>query len=192
MEPETLSRARYDREYRATHDAVFCPGDVEDGPFADPRWRMVLLGTGLYVEEDVFAALAAAARQHGDHEVVFVDREGQFPGESPLRIAWDWDAWEAARCTVLGHVHAEVFGGSGAWGMVASYDGFSVLGGEESFLAAFEAAIPGGRQSVRDRFAEAAGNGMIFTGETGLRYAARLMEMVGWDALGAGTGTRQE
>ncbi|HST59617.1 MAG TPA: hypothetical protein VLK84_13025 [Longimicrobium sp.] len=177
---ETLSREQYAREYRAAHDAVFRPGELEDGPFVNPRWRMVLLGTGLYVEEDVFAALAAAARQHGDHEIVFVDREGQFPDQPPVRIAWEWDRWEEARCTVLGHVHAEVFGGSGAWGMVASYDGFCVLGGEESFVAAFEAAIPGGRQAVRDRFVAAAGNGMIFTSETGLRYAARLVAMVGW------------
>lgn len=189
---EALSRDAYDAEYRAVHDAVFRPGELEDGPFANPRWRMVLLGTGLYVEEDVFAALAAAARRHGDHEVVFVDREGQFPHQPPLRIAWDWEAWERARCTVLGHVHAEVFGGSGSWGMVASYDGFCVLGGEESFLGTFEAAIPGGRQAVRDRFAEAAGNGMIFTSAAGRRYAARLMAMAGWDESEVGTSTGQE
>ncbi len=180
MMRKTLTREQYARQYQPRHDAVFRAGPVEEGPFANPRWRMVLLTGGLLLDPDVFAALAAAARQHGDHEVVVLDRDGHFPEDPPVLLAWDPHAWDEARCTVLGHVDTDVFGASGAWGMVAS-DGFAVLGGEASFLAAFEGALTGGQRVLRERFAEAAGNGIDFFGEAGRRHAARLMAMVGWD-----------
>ena len=79
----------FDHEWRALHDAVFCGRSAEDRPFRDPAWEMILLPEGmalLALEQQVFNAIAGAAQQMGDSEVIITDANLRAPAAPALII----------------------------------------------------------------------------------------------------------
>lgn len=170
----------YDSRWAPVHDAVFSGREPEDGAFADAGWPVVLLSGGLYMENDVFLALAGTARARGDDEFVVTYRQTAFE-DPPIRAPWTLAAIESVPCgTPFGHVPVDMFGASGAWGMIASPEGFAVLGAAPAVMDDFLRRIEGGAERLRAEFAEAARDGEIGYGDAGRSYAEALMRRVGW------------
>jgi len=143
--------ADFEGEWRKLYDSVFNGALVPHRPFRNETWEAFLFPYSLYMEEDVFAAIGAAARQQGDDECVIWNAEVLVP-EPGATIPWSHDALDQARCTVLGHFETHLFGRSGSWGMACcSVHDFSRLGGAASFMDVIAGTL-GGRHSIRQRF----------------------------------------
>lgn len=177
-----LDMDQYSARWAPMHAKVFAdyPTEIEEGPFRDPSWRMVLLPGELRLDREDFESLEMAAREVGDEQFVVVDSAGAFPDQPAVVFAWDFELFFAYCPSIFAHVVAHHFGLSGEWGRVSSYDGFNILGGSARFLDCFVHSS-GGLAVLQERFAEAIRNGEIGWRDQGLAYARTLLRLVGWD-----------
>ena len=174
-----IAYEEYSKRWKPMHNVIFSGREIDERPFRDPDWPNLLLAGGLRLAHEDFEALASAAKGVGDAEIVLVDGEGAFPGESPLSVPWSTADIEDVRVnSVYGHIVTHSFGASGTWGLAASPEEFAVLGGSPGFIRDFVHAA-GGEDSLRRRFQ--AHSHKIGFGEQGRTYVARLLGMVGWD-----------
>lgn len=140
------------RELRALHDSIFSGRPPEDHPFRNQAWEMVLLESDISMYEEAFEALAYAAREVGDDELIIKDADIIWPQEPAVILPWSFAALDDVRCeTVLGHVGVHMFGRSTFWGLACDEDDLSCVGGGPRFMDTFVAAL-GGREAVRERF----------------------------------------
>lgn len=179
MSVTVLTWAEYQARHGAVHDRTFGPGSLAENPFAPAGWARALLPGGLYLDADLLLALRQASASAGDSECVMVDRAGCFPDQPPMVLGFEEKDWDTVRSgTSLGHVEVEVFSASGVWALIASPEGFALLGAGSSFMHVFFGAVPGGSDEVAARVSEAIAAGEIGYGLEGRRYARNLLGAV--------------
>jgi hypothetical protein len=171
----TIPWAEYERDYARVQHSIFSGREAEEGAFVDAGWPRVPLVGGLYLDDHVFLALAGAAAAQGDDGFVVAYRQSVFSHQPPIRAPWTLEAREAVRLGVFAHVDTDVFGASARWGLLASVEGFGVLGGSAAFMAGFLSRVDGGAERLRRDFERAAREGTIGFGDPGRRYAEELM-----------------
>lgn len=176
-----LTEAEYRAQWEFIHRRVFSNAPIQDGPFSNPSWKMVLLPGDLLLDREDFEALRTAALSFDDWEFIVVDGEGTFADEAPVVIPWDYAELERFRPrTVFGHAVAHSFGRSAQWGRASSEETFNVLGGSPDFMDRFVEAA-GGLPLLRERFTESVASGDVSFGRWRDPLARRLLELVGWD-----------
>ena len=170
-----IDRKTFGQKWRAIHDSVFsgCPADEQ--PFRNPAWDTFLFPYRLEMEEDVFNAIAQAARQLGDHELIIMNAEVLVP-EPAAAISWSYSELDEVRCTTLGHFESHLYGHSASWGMVCAVDDFSRLGGRAPFMNVVAKAL-GGRVAIRERFLRFAAQEWQVTQE----FRRKVLRSAGWE-----------
>ncbi len=138
---------------------------------------MRLLPGGVHIEQDIFSALAKAARVQGDTEFVVTDFETIPPHQVPVICDWDFHGFQHVlrEYPLLHAVDIHMFGRSGTWGMICYVDDFSCLGSEQSFSALFSGEL-GGEGAIKERFLEFSREGW-FVNEADKQM---LLASVGW------------
>lgn len=184
MKDGSVAGSESQEPWQLLHRRIFTGTPVEDGAFADPAWKVVLLPGELLLDRQDFDSLAASAAEVGDAQFIVMDGEGDFRDEPPVVLSWDFESF-ARFCpsSVFCQAVAHSFGQSGQWGRVSSYDGFNALGGSPGFMDGF-VERSGGVPVLYERFLEAVRNGEIGWGEQGREYARQLVRRVGWEDFG--------
>lgn len=172
IDPDT-----FEREWRALYDSVFSGQSAEERPFRDPTWEIFLVPHGsLNIERNVFDAIAKAAQEVGDDQVMIKDAEIISPPEPAVIIPWSYSALiEVRDNSFLGHFETRMFARSALWGAACSYEDFSCLGGVPAFMSTVAQAM-GGRQVIRATFLDYAYR------EWGAKedFRRKVLKSVGW------------
>lgn len=151
-----LSLEYFSKQLDPLYKSIFSGCPVAEGCFANSSWEMVLVPYGLNLEEATYRALAAAAQQLGDHQLIITDIEHAPPHQETVSLPWTLDAllqvWDD---TDLALFDCALFGPSGRWGGIVaqSDDGYTCLGGDQEFLQALLLEA-GGRKVLKARFFE--------------------------------------
>ena len=183
MKERVLTFDEYKTQWEPIHRRIFSGAPVQDGPFADFQWKMVLLPGDLLLDREDFDSLRRMATQLGEREFLVVDGEGTFADELPVAIPWSFECLERfVPSTVFGHAVAHCFGLSGEWGRASSPETFNVLGGSPTFMERF-VEISGGMSVLHERFMESVRDGDVSFGRQGEALVQQLLQLVGWDRM---------
>lgn len=179
---KNIDRQEFERDWEGLCVRVFSKRMPPENPFAKSRWPMTLLpGCFGWMNRPDFDALKSKAEAVGDDEFLLVDAEDQWPDEPSKLLTWDWHSFDRiGRDTVYGHIQTYALGRSGRWGLLISYDTYTVLGAEPELMSAFFEHV-GGEESVKKRFIKSVDDGDVGFGEEGRLLAKKLMKMVGWE-----------
>src|SRR5262245_23822386 len=138
----------YDKEWKPTHDRVFCGRYAIEGAFRDPAWQVDILPHSRMDDDSEFEALVAMVAEVDDTVLVIKDAEIISPPEPARLLPVSFAALDAVwRNTILCHFETHLFGRSAAWGVVFTVDDFTLVAGQPGLMERFTARL-GGRERL--------------------------------------------
>lgn len=142
----------FEKEWRPILNSIFAQTTDYKQFFLNSAWKSILLPYGLY-SQDNFEAIAQAAKEVGDYELIIKDAEILDPAEKlAIAMPWLYSAFDAVRCnTILNHFDFYLFGKSAKWGGISSVNDYLYIAGEQVFIGNL-LKIFGGIETVRIRF----------------------------------------
>lgn len=171
-----IDRKEFEREYQDCFDAIYDP-PLDRWPFRSMEWEVGLLPYGLNLLDSDYRALADAANDSGDDELMITEVESIKRHQFSAAIPWTRDKLEEVRTSSeLGHLTTALFGLSGEWGAVAhSASDYCIVGGSDEFMDRFYVEA-GGQKEVRDRFLSFAAKEWMIRNDD----QQAVLSLVGW------------
>jgi hypothetical protein len=177
---QSLSIPQFEEEFGALYRSIFARRPLEERPFRNPEWQVLLLPYGPGSRPEDLEAIFAAATACGDSEVVIKADIIEPEEEAGVVCEATVEAFEAAQWreeSLLAVVDIHFFGRSGCWGCITmpSQEGLVFLGGEGKFIQRFLESV-GGEEVLRSRWLTFADEDLYLSKEE----LDRLLRIAGW------------
>jgi hypothetical protein len=159
------------------HDEVFAPPSALGSPFTNPAWEMFLIGYDFPSAASDVERLRVAADAVGDKRVI-LSGESYSTFDSLLLDFSLEDFLGASREMICVANDNHLFYLSGAWGLCATHEDYSIVAGIPAFVDAY-AASAGGRDVIKREFLDL----FFLPGRSMRRIAAgrQLVRLARWD-----------
>jgi hypothetical protein len=174
-----LAGPSFRSEFDKTFQSVFVRLPGGDLDFAHKEWESVLVPYGLYrlrKTDQIYLALANAALEQGDHEMIVTGTETEPPHQETIVSPWDPPEFDRLLAqTDIVHFDAAAFGRSATWGIICGFDDYLHIGGSPQFMESFTARA-GGRRTIRQTFLWFADSEW----QADERVKREMLDQVGW------------